>query len=123
PPAAITAFTAAASSFLLLSCSSLSLFAFVLELPLGATPIISVWPSCAVKLTNAPFSEESGLRNSRLLDDRRLLTQLSPAALADLLAQGSPGPRRPRAGEGGVLVPRVVSAIRRRLGMDVVCRD
>lgn len=51
PPAAITAAAAASDNFLLFSCASLSLLAFVLDDPLGATPLRILVASWGVKFT------------------------------------------------------------------------
>ena len=51
PPAAATAFIAASLILLLFSTASFSRLAFVLLLPLGATPVINTPPSFGVKLT------------------------------------------------------------------------
>lgn len=60
PPAACTAFMAASLSRLLLSTASRSRRALVLELPLGATPVMSNPPSLGVKLTK-PISPPPAL--------------------------------------------------------------
>ena len=68
PPASITALTAAWLNFLLFSAASFSRLAFVLELPLGATPVRIFRLSSGVKLTNPTFRpDEEALLGARLL--------------------------------------------------------
>ena len=77
PPASLTALNAACDSFLLFSKASFSLLAFVLDEPLGATPVRIFLLSLGVKLTKSTVPRVDGARGVEFLlcfGDFRFLT-------------------------------------------------
>lgn len=90
PPAAATAFIAASLSLLLFSCASFSLRAFVFELPLGATPVISMLPSFGVKLIK-PSSSSSSSSPPRLTPKLAPPIRPPPTTSRDLRLRMPPG--------------------------------
>ena len=77
PPASLTALIAACDSFLRFSKASFSLLAFVLDEPLGATPVRIFLLSLGVKLTKSTVSGIDGVRGvefSLFFGDFRFLT-------------------------------------------------